>query len=241
MSIFTIADLHLSTNVTTNKSMEVFGKRWKNYVEKLKQNWEALVEPTDTVIIPGDISWAMSLEEAKEDFTFLESLPGQKIIGKGNHDFWWATLSKIGAFFKENEIHSIQCLYNNAFLVENLVICGSRGWFNDENLNGVPENTDYDKIVNREVMRLKMSLEDGKKFPEEFERVVFLHFPPVFREFRCDEILKVLKDYGVKRCFYGHIHGCYDHPGSFTDDGITYCLISADHLNFIPRKISSDL
>ena len=241
MSIFTIADLHLSTNVTTNKSMEVFGKRWKNYVEKLKQNWEALVEPTDTVIVPGDISWAMSLEEAKEDFAFLESLPGQKIIGKGNHDFWWATLSKIHAFFEENEIHSIKCLYNNALLIENTVICGSRGWFNDESLNGVPENTDYDKIVNREVMRLKMSLEDGKKFPEELERIVFLHFPPVFREFRCEEILKVMKDYGVTRCFYGHIHGCYDHPSSFEDDGITYSLISADHLNFIPRKISSNI
>ncbi len=241
MSIFTIADLHLSINETTNKSMEVFGKRWKNYVEKLKQNWEALVAPSDTVIIPGDISWAMNLKEAKEDMLFLDSLPGQKIIGKGNHDFWWATLSKTHAFFEENDIHSIQCLYNNAFWVEDLIVCGSRGWFNDESLNGIPENTDYNKIINREVMRLKLSLEEGKQFPKELERVVFLHFPPVFREFRCEEILEILKVYNIKRCFYGHIHGCYDHPGTFMDDGITYSLISADHLNFIPRKISSNL
>ena len=241
MSIFTIADLHLSTNATTNKSMEVFGKRWKNYVEKLKQNWEALVAPKDTVIVPGDVSWAMTLKEAKEDLLFLDSLPGIKIIGKGNHDFWWATLNKIHSFFEENEIHSIRCLYNNSFLVENLVICGSRGWFNDESLGGIPENTDYDKIVNREALRLKLSLEDGKQFPENLERVVFLHFPPVFREFRCEEIIEVMKAYNVKRCFYGHIHGCYDHPSTFVDDGIAYSLISADHLNFIPRKISSDL
>lgn len=238
MSIFTIADLHLSTNESTNKSMEVFGRRWKDYVEKLKKNWNALVGPDDTVIIPGDISWAMHLKEAAEDLILLDSLPGQKIIGKGNHDFWWATLSKLNTFFEEHNIHSIQCLYNNAHLVEDLVICGSRGWFNDESLNGVPENTDYGKIVNREVMRLKLSLEDGKRFPEELERAVFLHFPPVFRDFRCQEIIDVMKEYGVKRCFYGHIHGCYDQPSTFSDDGITYELISADFLNFIPKKIT---
>ncbi len=241
MSIFTIADLHLSTNETTNKSMEVFGKRWQNYVEKLTRNWNALVTPADTVILPGDISWAMTLKEAKEDLTFLDSLPGFKIIGKGNHDFWWATLSKIHAFFEENDIHTVKCLYNNALLAEDLVICGSRGWFNDESLNGIPENTDYDKIIHREAMRLRLSLEDGKQYPGDLERVVFLHFPPVFREFRCEEILSVLKEYGIKRCFYGHIHGCYDHPNSFVEDGITYSLISADHLNFIPKKISSDI
>ena len=239
MSIFTIADLHLSTNASTNKSMEVFGKRWRDYVEKLKRNWNAIITPNDTVILPGDISWAMTLAEAREDLLLLDSLPGNKIIGKGNHDFWWATLKKTETFFEENEIHSIRCLYNNAYLVENLVICGSRGWFNDESLNGIPENTDYEKIVKREAMRLRLSLEDGKQYPEELERVVFLHFPPVFREFRCEEILNVLKEYGVKQCFYGHIHGCYDQPSSFMEDGITFSLISADYLNFTPKKIFS--
>lgn len=237
MSIFTIADLHLSTNESTNKSMEVFGKRWKDYVEKLRRNWVSLVSPADTVIIPGDISWAMTLKEATQDFKFLDSLPGQKIIGKGNHDFWWATLSKIRTFFEENEIKTISSLYNNAFAVEDYVICGSRGWFNDEGLSGIPKNTDYEKIIHREVMRLKLSLEEGKQFSSELERLVFLHFPPLFREFRCQELIDVLKEYGVTRCFFGHIHGCYDLPSRFEDDGITYELISADHLNFTPKKI----
>ncbi len=240
MSIFTIADLHLSTNDSTNKSMEIFGRRWHNYVDKLKQNWNSLVRPSDTVIIPGDISWAMTLKEATEDFTFLNSLPGTKIIGKGNHDFWWATASKLNAFFAEHEFQSVKCLYNNAFLVEDFVICGSRGWFNDENLDGIPENTDYEKIVHREVMRLRLSLEEGRKYPETLERLVFLHFPPVFRNFRCQEIINILKEYGVTRCFYGHIHGCYDQPDSFANDGIIYTLVSADYLNFIPKKIFPD-
>lgn len=237
MSIFTIADLHLSTNQSTNKSMEVFGKRWLGYVEKLKKNWNAVVSPTDTVILPGDISWAMTLKEATEDFRFLDELNGTKIIGKGNHDFWWATMNKVQNFFEENEIKTVKCLYNNAFLTEDFVICGSRGWFNDQSLGGIPENTDYDKIINREVMRLKLSLDGAKVYPDELERLVFLHFPPLFREFRCQEIINVLKEYGVKRCYYGHIHGCYDQPSSFEDDGITYTLISADYLNFVPKLI----
>lgn len=237
MSIFTIADLHLSTNQSTNKSMEVFGKRWLGYVEKLKKNWNAVVSPTDTVILPGDISWAMTLSEAAEDFRFLDGLNGTKIVGKGNHDFWWATMNKVQTFFEENQIETVKCLYNNAFLAENFVICGSRGWFNDQSLGGIPENTDYAKIINREVMRLRISLEAGKSYPDHLERLVFLHFPPLFREFRCEEIINVLKEYGIKRCYYGHIHGCYDQPSSFTDDGITYTLISADYLNFVPKLI----
>ena len=146
-------------------------------------------------------------------------------------------MSKIGTFFEENNIHSIKCLYNNAFLTENFVVCGSRGWFNDQSLSGVPENTNYDKIIHREVMRLRLSLEEGKKFPTESERIVFLHFPPLFREFRCQEIIDILKEYGVTRCFYGHIHGCYEEASSFIDDGILYTLISADYLNFTPKKI----
>ena len=237
MSIFTIADLHLSTNQSTNKSMEVFGKRWLGYVEKLRKNWNAIVSPTDTVILPGDISWAMTLKEAADDFRFLDELNGTKIVGKGNHDFWWATMNKVQTFFEENNIGTVKCLYNNAFVAEDFVICGSRGWFNDQSLGGIPENTDYGKIINREVMRLKLSLEQAKSYPPELERLVFLHFPPLFRDFRCEEIIDVLKEYGIKRCYYGHIHGCYDQPPCFTDDGITYTLISADYLNFIPKII----
>jgi predicted phosphohydrolase len=206
-------------------------------VEKLKKNWNAVVTPRDTVILPGDISWAMTLSEATDDFRFLDELNGTKIVGKGNHDFWWATMNKVQTFFAENHIESIKCLHNNAFAAENFVICGSRGWFNDQSLGGIPENTDYEKIINREVMRLKLSLEMGKNYPKELERLVFLHFPPLFKDFRCEEIIAVLKEYGIKRCYYGHIHGCYDQPSSFSDNGITYPLISADHLNFTPKII----
>ena len=114
MSIFAIGDLHLSTNQNTNKSMEKFGRRWLGYTDKLRRNWEAVVSPEDTVVIPGDISWAMKMEEALSDFMFLESLPGQKLIGKGNHDFWWCTASKMNAFFEDNHINSIRVLNNNA-------------------------------------------------------------------------------------------------------------------------------
>ncbi len=217
--------------------MEVFGARWKDYTEKLKKNWTALVKPTDTVILPGDISWAMTLEEAENDFAFLNSLPGTKIIGKGNHDFWWATMKKIDAFFAEKNFQTIRFLYNNAIRVENFIICGSRGWFYDASQGGLPDNTDYQKIVNREVMRLRMSLEAAKSFPPECERIVFLHFPPVFRGFRCNEITELLKEYGIRRCWFGHIHGVYNLPRTFVADGISFSLVSADFLNFIPQLV----
>lgn len=237
MAVFTIADLHLSTNHETDKSMEVFGSRWRGYVDKLVKNWKAIIEPTDTVVLPGDISWAMTLPEAKADLELIHSLPGKKIIGKGNHDFWWATMAKIKNFTTEHHFESIDFLYNNAYLAENIVICGSRGWFVDETVGTIPNNTDYKKIVAREAKRLSLSLEDGNRFSSEYERVVFLHFPPVFREFRCPEIIEVLKQYHIKRCYFGHIHGSYDLPSHFEDEGIAYSLVSADFLNFVPKKL----
>ncbi len=238
MSLFAISDLHLSTDEKTNKSMEVFGKRWQNYVERIQKNWTDLVTENDTVVIPGDISWAMTLEEAKEDFSFLNSLPGNKIIGKGNHDFWWATQAKIDKFFAENGFDTISCLHNNAHFAEGFLICGSRGWYNDPTIGSIPSGTDYDKIVRREVMRLTASLEYAEKnFETDAEKLVFLHFPPIFRGFRCEEILDVLKEHGVKRCFYGHIHGTSELPMTFEDGGITFTLISADLVGFIPKHI----
>ncbi len=238
MSLFTIADLHLSTNAGTNKSMEVFGARWRGYVDKLSKNWKAIIEPTDTIILPGDISWAMTLPEAVADFRLIDSLPGKKIIGKGNHDFWWATMAKIKTFTAEHHFDSIDFLYNNAFLAENTVICGSRGWFVDEGVGTIPDNTDYKKIVAREAKRLELSLSAGAAYGEQYERVVFLHFPPVFKGFRCQEIIDVLKANGIRRCYFGHIHGSYDLPRSFEDNGIIYSLISADFLDFIPQKLN---
>ena len=241
MAVYVISDLHLSTNQKTDKSMEVFGSRWRGYMDRIEANWKRLVEPSDTVIIPGDISWAMTLDEATEDFAYLDALPGTKIIGKGNHDYWWATQAKATAFFEKNGVRSIHMLYNNAFAAEDFLICGSRGWFNDENGSGVPSGTDYRKIVAREAIRIRLSITEAQKLDDQQgtrrEKLVFLHFPPVFREFRCQEILDVLHEFGITRCFYGHIHGVYDIPGSFVEDGIKFTMVSADYLNFTPLHI----
>ena len=262
MSIFAIADTHLSESVS--KPMDIFGSRWKNWTEKLKENWRKTVNENDTVIIPGDISWGMSMEEAKEDLLLLDSLPGNKIIGKGNHDFWWGTVSKTEDFFKKNGIKSIKILFNNAFLVEDTVISGCRGWYSDEKT--APENADYDKIVKREAGRLKMSLDAAKKLsvalpctesPREVSALteaptsieiqsqteapisplVFFHFPPVFNDFLCREIVDVLKEYNVKECFFGHIHGRYDFPQTVEFEGIKFTVVSADYLDFTPFKL----
>ncbi|MGM9631480.1 MAG: metallophosphoesterase [Eubacteriales bacterium] len=240
MSLYVISDLHLSTNETTDKSMEKFGPRWRDYHEKLEKNFRAVVTDSDTVIIPGDISWAMTLEEAKSDFKFLDSLPGQKIIGKGNHDFWWSTASKIYAFFEENEITSIKLLHNNAYLFENCIVCGSRGWFYDEKQQRTVGEVDYEKIVAREAQRLEISLKSALKIKEEHEElpiIVFLHFPPVYAECVCDKILDVLKKYEIKTCYYGHVHNNYNVPKKLTFDGIDFIMAASDYLNFTPIPV----
>ena len=234
MAVFVLSDLHLSTNSDTDKSMEIFGTKWKDYINRIKSNWNRLVAPNDTVIVNGDISWAMTLDEAKSDFDFLSSLNGTKIIRKGNHDFWWSTLSKVNAFFEENKITNIKILHNNAYITEEMVICGSRGWYNDDKISTMPKTADYQKIVSREAARIKMSLKEGEKLSTDFEKVVFLHFPPVWGDFVCEEILSVLHEFGVKRCYFGHIHGLYDIPSSFEHEGIKFTMTSADFLNFTP-------
>ncbi len=240
MSLYVISDLHLSTNETTNKSMEKFGTKWKDYHAKLEKYFKAIINEDDTVVIPGDISWAMTLEEAKSDFKFLDSLPGNKIIGKGNHDFWWSTATKINAFFEENEITSIKLLHNNAYLLEDCIICGSRGWFYDEKQQKTVGDVDYDKIVSREAQRLEISLNEAMKIKEENPNLpilVFLHFPPVYADCVCDKILDVLKKYNITSCYYGHIHNNYSIPRQFTFDGITFTMVAADYLNFAPMPI----
>ena len=240
MAIYTIGDLHLSTNQATNKSMEKFGKRWLGYTDKLLKNWTAVVEPTDTVVIPGDISWAMRLEEALSDFLFLDSLPGTKLIGKGNHDFWWTTASKMNAFFEDNHISSVRILNNNAYLVEDQVICGTRGWFLDERQQVTVGSVDYDKIVNREVVRLRLSLDSAVKLCDEYEAQhgtrppmsVFLHFPPVWVDFICRPFVDVLHEYGDPSCYFGHIHGIYNSPREFEFEGISLRLVSSDAMDF---------
>ena len=240
MSLYVISDLHLSTNETTNKSMEKFGTKWKDYHQKLEKYFKAIITEEDTIVIPGDISWAMTLDEAKSDFKFLDSLPGTKIIGKGNHDFWWSTASKIHAFFAENNIKTIKLLHNNAYLLEDCIICGSRGWFYDEKQQKTVGTVDYEKIVSREAQRLEISLNEAVKIKNggnDLPILVFLHFPPVYADCVCDKIIDVLKKYEIKTCYYGHIHNNYNIPRQFTFDGITFTMVAADYLNFAPMPI----
>lgn len=239
MSVFVIADLHLDT-VTNEKSMEIFGNRWKDYIEKIRKNWTRVVNENDTVIIPGDISWALTMESSLADLKWIDSLPGKKIILKGNHDFWWSTLSKMRRFFCENCINTIDILHNNAFEVENYVVAGSRGWFVDKSVQPSKSvSVDHSKIVNREVIRLKLSLDEAKKLSEATgkEILTFLHFPPVWGDFQCTEILNTLKEYNISRCYFGHIHGCYNMGGSFKWENIEFKMISADFLDFLPQII----
>jgi predicted phosphohydrolase len=242
MSLFVIADLHLSSD--GSKSMEIFGPRWTDYMNKLRRNWTAVVEPEDTVIVPGDISWGLKLEDAIDDLKFLDSLPGKKLIGKGNHDFWWSTAAKMKVMMEEQGIKTIKLLYNNAYICEDCIVCGTRGWFVEENQQHTVGNADYNRIVNREVIRLRLSLDEAMKlkalYPEK-EVLAFLHFPAVWAGKSSEEILSVLKEYGIRRCFYGHVHGPYDAAGDFEAEGIRFSVTSADFLHFTPKIIHSDM
>ncbi len=239
MSVFVIADLHLSLGKETNKSMEVFGSRWRGYIEKLRENWLSLVREGDSVIIPGDISWAMTLPEAKEDFLFLDSLPGKKYISKGNHDFWWASTAKMHNFFKEHNISSIDILYNNAFRVENCIICGTRGWFIDEKQQNTVGEVDFNKMINREAVRLRLSLDNAKMLSQDssLPLYAFLHFPPVWNGFVCQNIIDLLIEYSVDTCYFGHIHSNYSVRQKQIFEGIKFIFCAADYLNFTPLLV----
>ena len=227
MSVFVIADTHLS--FSADKPMNVF-KGWDDYVSRLEKNWQKIVSPGDTVVIPGDISWAMSLEQARADFAFLNALNGSKIILKGNHDYWWNTVSKMEAFVKKEGFNTISFLHNNAQKAGGFALCGSRGWpFDDDSAEGL-------KILSRECGRLQRSLQSASKLGG--EPVVFLHYPPVGYDRYCEPIIKILKDYGVKRCFYGHLHaGAAKAAFNGEKEGIKFKLISADYLQFCPLLI----
>jgi len=235
MALYTMADTHLSASV--GKPMDIFGSRWKDHTEKIANRWNAIVGEKDTVVIGGDISWALTLEEAAGDLHFIDSLHGKKILVRGNHDYWWSTLKKINELFVAEGISTIELLQNNAIASEGFVICGSRGWYNDPQNNPKP-NCDHRKIVTREVMRLRMSLEDAEKY--EGEKVVFTHFPPVFADYVCEEIVDLLRLYGIKDCYYGHIHGNYGIPAYTEYRGIRFHISSADYLDFRPLRVFSD-
>ncbi len=225
MSLYAIADTHLSFG--TDKPMDSF-EGWQDYTSRLEKNWNKLVEKDDDVVIAGDISWAMDFSQLKADFDFLESLNGNKIILKGNHDYWWNTMSKLNKFLAENDYKTIRFLFNNSYKLGNASICGTRGW-----MMGC-ENEEDIKILNREVGRLKRSLESA----DCGEKIVFLHYPPVSDISRCDEIINILNEFGIKKCYYGHLHGdAAKYAVSDDVDGIEYKLISCDKLKFTPCLI----
>ncbi len=245
MSIFVLSDLHLSTDSSMNKSMDVFGDRWRDYLNKIEKNWNAVVEADDTVIVPGDISWATRLEESYSDLRFLNGLKGHKLLGKGNHDFWWTTSKKMYEFFGKNGFDTLDILYNNAYIIEDRIVCGTRGWFPDESKQVVVGDVDYAKIVNREVGRLKLSLDAAKKLRDEESAAsgrtlpieVFLHFPPVWSDFCMQELIDLLTSYEIERVYFGHIHSAYNTPRTFVHQNMTFTLTSSDFLNFYPLKI----
>lgn len=228
MAVYAISDLHLSFN--TDKSMDVF-PGWYDYTNKIKQNWESTVKNEDFVVIPGDISWAMRLNETKKDFEFINNLPGKKILIKGNHDYWWSTSKKINDFLQENNFNTISIVFNSAIKVDNICICGTRGWmYNSDE----PED---EKILNREVERLRRSLDSAKAF--ENETVVFLHYPPVYNFQESEEIINLLIERNIKKCYYGHIHGSGAKKGIIEGKykGIDFKLVSCDYINFKPLLI----
>ena len=241
MSLFVIADLHLSSN--GQKSMEVFGPAWKSYMKKIRRNWTAVVGPGDTVVIPGDISWGLRLADVLGDFLFLEELPGKKLLGKGNHDFWWTGVQKMTRFTEDHGLRSISFLHNNAYLFEGCVVAGSRGWFMEENTpEAVAQLLDHGKMVNRERLRLKMSLDEAVRLRQQSGRgelpiLVFMHFPPVWNGFLCRELIDLMHEYGVQTCYFGHIHGVNRTPSVTEFEGIRMVLCSADYLKFAPRPV----
>lgn len=234
MSIYVIADLHLS--FTQNKPMNIFGDNWTNHEEKIKQNWLEKVKPDDTVILPGDFSWATYLEDTKLDFEYLNNLPGKKILLKGNHDYWWTTLTSMRKFISDNNFENIDFLYNNSYLVEDKIIVGTRGWV-------LQDTEESRKMINRENERLKLSLKNAiENFGEDKEIIVFMHYPPLSSKNLLNnlhlEFYKTMKQYDVKRCYYGHLHG-NSHMDAIEGEigGIDFNLISADYLDFKVQKI----
>ena len=227
MALYAIGDLHLS--LAKDKPMDVFGEKWQNHAEKLKNGF-ACVGPEDLTVLCGDLSWAMSLAEAEADFRFIHELPGKKLLLKGNHDYWWSTAAKAYRFFGEKGFDSLQILHNNSYDCGDFALCGTRGWFYEEETGGEHDK----KIMRREILRLEASLQAAG----EREKLVFLHYPPLYQKYMCPEILELLEKYRVGLCCYGHIHG-KGIPSAFNGwRGCTeFRLVSADAVDFRPVKL----
>ena len=228
MALYAIGDLHLSLGA--EKPMDVFGGAWEGYMDKLEEGITC-IGPEDTTVLLGDLSWALDLVQAKEDFAWIDRIPGKKIILKGNHDYWWSTASKFYKFCQENGFSDQFILNNNHYEYGNLAICGTRGWFFEES-----RSNDHDeKVFKRELIRLEASLQSAGNL----EKMVFLHYPPRYKGYECTEILELLERYQVSKCFYGHLHGP-SHSLAMEGlwDGMEYKLVSADRLNFKPHLVA---
>ena len=224
MALYAIGDLHLS--LTADKSMEVFGPAWKDYVGRIEESLGALAAE-DVLVLAGDTSWGIDLAEAEADFRFLDRFPCKKYLVKGNHDYWWTTAAKLHRFFEEKEIRTLEMLHNGCFFYGDYAVCGTRGWFLEEDAHNV-------KVLNREVGRLEASLRAAEGRPA----LCFLHYPPLYQDYECPEILSVLEKYEVPVCCYGHLHGAAIRRRLEGTRGKTdYSLISADYLEFQPKKI----
>ena len=227
MSIFAIADLHLS--FANPKPMDIFGNNWTNHDKKIKEDWISKVTDNDLVLLPGDFSWAMNLEDAYMDFEYLNNLPGRKIMLKGNHDYWWSSLTKLNKFVEEKKFENIEFLYNNAYEFENRIIAGTRGW------NLVPNEENDEAIIRRELIRLELSITEGiEKIGEDKEIIVCMHYPPTNKILmENSEFIRIMQRYNVKTCLYGHLHG-ESHKEAIEGNigGIDVKLVSADYLNF---------
>ena len=227
MALYAIGDLHLCLGA--EKPMDIFGGNWVGYMDKLKEGL-SVIGPEDTTVLLGDLSWALDLDHAQADFAWINEIPGRKIIVKGNHDYWWSTAAKFYKFCNANGFENQWILNNNAYEYVDYAICGTRGWFYEEERSGEHD----EKVFRRELCRLEASL----KAAGEKEKLVFLHYPPKYKGYECPEILDLLRKYGVRRCFYGHLHGG-SHGLALEGlwDGVEYRLVSADKLNFHPYLV----
>ena len=227
MALYAIGDLHLS--LSAEKPMDVFGGAWSGYMDKLHEGL-SIITPNDTTVLLGDLSWALDLDQAAADFCWINNIPGKKIILKGNHDYWWSTVAKFERFCANNGFSNMHILNNNHFVYDGWAICGTRGWFFEEERCGEHD----EKVFRRELIRLEASLRAAGDLP----KIVFLHYPPRYKGYTCEPILELLTKYGVQRCFYGHLHGA-SHQLAMQGlwDGISYNLVSADYLNFQPFPV----
>ncbi len=232
MSLYVIGDTHLSFGV--QKPMDIFAG-WENHTALLRDAWCSRVAPEDTVVLAGDISWGMTMEQALPDFQWLDALPGkEKIILKGNHDYWWVTMKKMCDFFAAHQLSTLRILHNNCYAYEGYGICGTRGWVNMEPGAAPPDDA---KVSAREAQRLEVSLNAAEQ--QGLKPIAFLHYPPVYGSSCNYPMLDVLWKHPVTDCWYGHVHGRSQHRYAVNGerDGICYHLIAGDYVQFIPQKV----